>query len=96
VIDAGIGKGDAMEGRREAAKEKVAQEELKVKRQPHEVKPHGQKVKHQRHEVKPQPPKVKRQPQEVNPHRPKVNRHPPKLKPPPTKSPVLNESNMVN
>jgi hypothetical protein len=34
VIDAGIGKGDAMEGRREAAKEKVAQEELKVKRQP--------------------------------------------------------------
>ncbi|WP_182858812.1 hypothetical protein [Oceanobacillus picturae] len=54
MIDAGIGKSDTVEGGREAAKGKVAQEELKVKRQPH------------------------------------------KLKPPPTKSPVLNESNMVN
>lgn len=45
MIDAGIGKSDAMEGRREAAKEKVAQEELKVKHQPYEVKPHIPKVK---------------------------------------------------
>ncbi|MGP4064455.1 hypothetical protein ACTWPF_05980 [Oceanobacillus sp. M65] len=56
MIDAGIGKSDAMEGRREAAKEKVAQEELKVKRERHEEKPNRPKVKHQLWELKRQPP----------------------------------------